>query len=204
MKKGNVKKQHWLKRLTALFLLCCMLFLALPAVQLPVSAAEGEVTHTVNLNEYVVFDLAKSSVYINQNDYTGSYYVFADGVWSLTAAKTKATRTGSEKFYVFQSTAVKSATLSGDILSVTYVNIDNNMMINNSNVTEVMNNWHAAATAAGRQSTANYITVTTCPNLYTELVIDNIWSTNQSGGNAYVSNTTSGNGGLHRVHLYKS
>ena len=193
-----MKKPNKLKRLSALLLACCMLAFSIPLSVLPTGAAAAgaEVTHTVDLTEYVVFDLAASSVYINQNDYTGSYYVSTDGVWSLTAAKTKATRTGSEKFYVFQSTAVKSATISGNILTITYVNIDNNMMINNSNVTEVMNNWHAAATAAGRQSTANYITVTTCPNLYTELVIDNIWSTNQSGGSSYAASTTWGNGGL--------
>ncbi len=192
-----MKKTKRSTRLSAFLLALGMLLISLAVLAVPAGAEGSVVTHTVDLNEYIVFDLASSSVKIKKSTYSGSYYVKTDGGWALTAKNTSATRNGSEKFYVLQSSCA-TVTIDGDILTVTYTNIDNAEMINKTDVTDVMNKWAAAAT--GRTSTSNYIHVSDSAGIATDLTIDNVWSTMQRGSSSY---NADGNGGVD-IHINKT
>lgn len=178
--------------------LCIVLtvLIMLPALPLATKAEETPVTVTVtvNLNEYIVFDLAKGNVTIGST-YSGFAYVknAETNQWELIQVSGKA-RTNNDRYYVLQSTTKSSISIDHEnaILTATATDIDNELMINKTDVQSVYDNWEAAATATGRAPTSHYITLSQAGRSC-DLTIDDIWSNNQVPSQSYLGY----NGGLH-------
>jgi len=151
------------------------------------SAAGETVTTVLDLNEsgLYVFDLSKASVKIGATA-TGTGYVYneTDSKWELGSISV--THADTNKYYIFQSSTKTSVTLSGSTLTLTETDIDNEIIINKTNVNEVIANWASAAT--DREATSNFINVgdgkTENAGTY-NVTIDSIWSTARTKNATY-------------------
>jgi len=146
------------------------------------------------VDDYIYFDLAAGNVTIGKNNYNG--YVYVAGVKTPVSATS---RTGTEKFYIYQSNpsaAEDSPThpnntgyeTNDDFTAKTgcrvpvYKRVENDgkpwteYITNNSDVYAVSRAWETAAASFGRTATKNYITFAEASNYTADVTIDNIWS----------------------------
>ncbi len=141
---------------------------------------------TLAADEYIYFDLALGNVTIGASSYSGKIY--ANG----TTETVSGTRTGSEKFYIYQSTSANLAT-TGYATETDWTNKENcqvptytrvhngatpwtTYIKNNTKVKEVIDAWAGAAGNSERTPTDYYITFAEASDYTADVVIDNIWS----------------------------
>ncbi len=157
-------------------------------------------------NSYIYFDLAAGNIRIGKNSYSGYVYVKGD----LTPREiSSSTRTGNEKFYIYQSTTENRST-TGYVTDAdweakkctvpNYSRVKNgtqswtDYITNNANVYAVSENWETAADDFNRSSTTNFITFDQESEYTADVTIDNIWSN-------YHQPSTSRNSGGIGAHL---
>lgn len=168
--KQNLFQSHIGRRAAALLLTLCMLLPLMPAV----AFAEGEV-------EYIYLDLALGSITFSASNYT--YYVRENN----QNVKKTGTHTASNRYYIYQSSgAYETAPVEN------YVDIPDELLINETNIAKVKTNWQTYATTAQdgkkvRTATKNSITVK--GNSTFDIVLDNIWTNCEASGQ---SRTTAG------------
>ena len=171
----------------------CFIFLLnlLPVYVSAVEPATKEVVTTVDLREYIVFDLSSGDIAIGST-YSGYVYTYNQTIskWELTKVE-QVTHKNGDKFYIFQSGTKKSVKLNGDMLTLTSIDIDNQIVIDKTDVESVYNTWEQKAIESGRESTENYIKLTKA-SMNFDLTIDDIWSKNHVASNKYNEN----NGGI--------
>lgn len=183
-------KQTW-RRAVALTLAFAMVLANF--LFLPVLAEEGDtVVTTVNLSEYIVFDLKRGSVALGGTSnydasYTGQGYVYDSENAKWIEGTVSGTHQAGNKYYILQSnTQQVELNAETGILTLTSTDIDNKYMIGddraNTDVDTVVKNW--ADHATGRVSTTNYITITGKGLTY-DVTIDNIWSTARKNVDTY-------------------
>jgi len=145
--------------------------------------------------DYIYFDLRAGDAVISANSYEG-YRYSTDGT---SLEKVSATgSTANMKFYVYQSTAGKRETISGDTLTPPqYARVKNGTqdwgayITNNTDVDGVIAAWNTEAPKFGRSSTddpnteaAEDFRVIVNAGANCEVTVDNIWSSYTSGRNA--------------------
>lgn len=130
----------------------------------PLMMSTNNVISLAFTDEYIYFDLNKANVIITDTTYEGQ-----DGSGNVVSG----THSQDNKYYVFQS----NDDYSGIDSLPAYASMDSwkNTIVNNSDVTNVIDSWQAQATKAGKTSTNNRIHITTKTDC--DLTIDNIWST---------------------------
>ena len=188
-----------------MILVICTILSCVPAVFAANEPAPSINTVTLDLSQYIVFDLAKGSVTITASSYSGYMYVLnTDGTGYTLTNKTVSERTGNEKFYVFQSSCkftdegAVPTSVTGNTLVLKSYDIDNAFLEGNKDIPGVISTWNEKAVGPDsanpyRASTSNKILVKN-GNHSCDLTVDDIWSTYQRYSSSY--STDSGNGGI--------
>ncbi len=200
------------------FLLATVLILGLlllPVIGKAVAELAG-IAKAAEQQDYIYFDLALGDVKIGKNSYSGKV-----NVAGTTTTVSSNTRTGAEKFYIYQSTAGNQAT-TGYVTNEDYTNKNctvptynrvehggqlwTEYITNNTKVEEVIDAWAAAAEASNRELTEHYITFDPGTGYTANVTIDNIWS---SYCDVKIEGRTSGGIGAHlgnntdtKIHLW--
>ena len=187
-----MKQNPYWKRILCSVLSFVLLFGILPPIKVQAEDPALQVTNTIDLKEYIVFDLAKGNVTIGST-YSGYVYTYneTEAKWELVSVSGKA-RSDSDKYYVFQSTTKSSVEINGDELTLVSTDIDNAMLVNNTDVQAVYDQWESTAKAQGKNPTANYIVISSASR-NCNVTIDDIWSNNHQPSQSY----TEKNGGIH-------
>ncbi len=187
-----MKQKTYLKRILCFTLSFVLLFGILPPIKLIGEEPETQVTTAVNLKDYIVFDLAKGTVTIGET-YSGYVYTYneTDAKWELVSVSGK-TRSDSDQYYIFQSTTKSSVTVNGDELTLVTTDIDNAMLVNNTDVQAVYDQWQSKATAQSKSPTSNYVVIDKASRSC-NVTIDGIWSSNHQPSQSYSGK----NGGIH-------
>ncbi len=150
--------------------------------------AEKAGVKAAEANEYIYFDLAAGNINIGKNTYSG--YVFVKGD-PTPREISSSTRTGDEKFYIYQSTAENQSSTgyvtdadweSKKCTVPNYPRVKNgtqpwtDYINNNIDVYEVSDAWAGAAKNSDRTPTDYYINFAQEAGYTADVTIDNIWS----------------------------
>ncbi|MBP3396386.1 MAG: hypothetical protein J6L87_04345, partial [Clostridia bacterium] len=167
-------KQTW-RRAVALTLAFAMVLANF--LFLPVLAEEGDtgevVTTTVNLSEYIVFDLDGGNITIKGTTYTGTVWQkdANTGQWQKNAVTAYA-RASTDKFYIYQNSTKQTVEVDQEtgILTMTALDINNNIMVNNKDIDNVVSRWANAATQGGRTANEYFISVPGAAGTYDMII----------------------------------
>ena len=185
------------KRIFAVLLAAVITVLAAAAV-IPAFTVETKAADTINVDDYVFFDLRAGQITINGSTYSGYRY---DG--NPTPVAVTGSVTSEQKFYVYQSN-------EGDTDTGIFVDGAGNKTLklpthsdvkvgdtpwgdyitNNSDVEDVIKKWNENAPSASRAATPNRIAVSGVVNI--SVVVDNVWSSFQDSSKGNTSRTTGG------------